>query len=153
MQALELKIPPAAVALIVGALMWALARHVPQAALTLPGREGVALACMLAGFGVALAGVLEFRRARTTIHPQRPDTASTLVKSGIFRYSRNPMYLGILFVLLGWGIFLNNAAALIMLPLFIAYMNRFQIVVEERALVAIFGADYTDYTRSVRRWL
>lgn len=153
MHPLELKVPPVALALIVAALMWALARYVPQAAFVPPWREGVALLCTLAGFAIALAGVLEFRRARTTVHPQRPDTASALVRSGIFRHSRNPMYVGILLVLAGWGYHLGNVGALLLLPVFVVYMNRFQIRVEERALLVIFGAEYTDYMRSVRRWL
>lgn len=153
MHPLELKVPPVAVALIAAALMWMLARFVPQAAFVLPWRETITMALMLAGFAVALAGVLEFRRARTTVHPQRPDKATALVRSGIYRYSRNPMYVGILFVLAGWAAHLGNGLSLLVLPLFVAYMNRFQIAVEEGALVAIFGAEYSEYMLEVRRWL
>lgn len=153
MHPLELKVPPVAVALVAAALMWALARLLPQAAFAVPWRETIMMALMLAGFAVALAGVLEFRRARTTVHPQQPDKASSLVRGGIYRHSRNPMYVGMLLVLAGWAIHLGNGLSLLVLPLFVAYMNRFQIMAEERALLAIFGAEYTDYMRSVRRWL
>jgi protein-S-isoprenylcysteine O-methyltransferase Ste14 len=96
---------------------------------------------------------MAFHRARTTVNPFKPTETSTIVTAGIYRVSRNPMYLGLLFLLAGWAIMLSNVAAVAMLPAFVAYMTRIQIQPEERALQAKFGSEFTDYKGSVRRWL
>ena len=102
---------------------------------------------------LAVAGVVAFRRARTTVDPRDPGKSTELVATGIYRASRNPMYVGFLIALAGWGVFLGNLLALVALPLFVAAMTRFQIAPEERALRARFGERFTRYERSVRRWL
>ena len=155
MHALELKVPPVALALITAAGMLALAWLLPAAALPLPatGARLAAGALGAAGIAVALAGVLAFRRMRTTVNPMAPERATALVAVGVFRASRNPMYLGMLLVLAGWAVFLGNAAAALLVPAFVAWMTRFQILPEERALTARFGASYLDYCARVRRWL
>ena len=155
MHALELKVPPVALALITAAGMLALAWLLPAAALPLPatGARLAAGALGAAGIAVALAGVLAFRRMRTTVNPMAPERATALVAVGVFRASRNPMYLGMLLVLAGWAVFLGNAAAALLVPAFVAWMTRFQIRPEERALTARFGASYLDYCARVRRWL
>ena len=99
------------------------------------------------------AGVLAFLRARTTIHPHRPAHASALVTTGLYRYSRNPMYLALLLVLAGWAVALANGLAFLLLPGFVLSLDRLQIRPEERILRAKFGAAYEAYARSVRRWL
>lgn len=133
--------------------MWLAAQALPALAFVLPGRR--TLAAVLAGAGVLLgiAGVATFRRAGTTVHPQRPHEATALVTSGAYRYSRNPMYLGLLLLLIGWATYLAHALAFAILPLFVAWMNRFQIAPEERALSANFGSAFETYRRAVRRWL
>ena len=153
MSALELKVPPVAVVLTFAGFMWLVARAFPALAFAFAGR--VVLSAILAGVGVAVAlvGVVAFRRASTTVNPTRPETASALVTSGIYRLSRNPMYLGLLLVLTGWAVALAHPVALLFLPAFMAYMNRFQIGPEERALQAEFGPAFDAYARSVRRWL
>ena len=110
---------------------------------------------MLAVLGIAIsvAGVVSFRRARTTVNPTRPDTASALVATGIYRFTRNPMYLGLFLVLAGWSAYLANAAALAGPLLFALYIDRFQIVPEERALATKFGAAFDTYRRQTRRWI
>jgi protein-S-isoprenylcysteine O-methyltransferase Ste14 len=102
---------------------------------------------------IMLAGIISFRRAQTTINPLKPAAATALVTSGVFRYTRNPMYLGMLIVLLGWAVFLSASAALVGVLAFAAYIQRFQIRPEERALAALFGKTFTDYQSTVRRWL
>jgi len=102
---------------------------------------------------VAVAGVLEFRRARTTVNPTTPQAATSMVRSGIYRHTRNPMYLGMLLVLAAWAAWLANPAALAVLPAFFLYMNRFQIEPEERILAGLFAGEFDAYRRSVRRWL
>jgi protein-S-isoprenylcysteine O-methyltransferase Ste14 len=106
-----------------------------------------------AGVGCLVFGLVEFRRERTTFSPMKPENASALVVSGIFRFTRNPMYLGLLMFLLAWASYLSNGVALLGLPAFVLYMNRFQIAPEERALAALFGADFTAYKARVRRWM
>lgn len=153
MNALELKIPPAVVVLVAGVAMWLASVLVPALAFEFPWRR--ALGAILAGAGVLLggAGVAAFRCAGTTVHPQHPEKASAMVTSGVYRYSRNPMYLGLLLLLAAWAVHLANLLAFVFLPLFVAWMNRFQIVPEERALAARFGASFDAYRRSVRRWI
>ena len=153
MQALELKIPPLVLVALFALAMWLLTLVVP--AVTLPAVWHLVLAGIFAisGAGVALAGVLAFRRVKTTVDPRVPQQSSSLVIRGIYRYSRNPMYLGFLLLLLALTCYLMNVAALALLPLFVLYMNRFQIVPEERFLLQKFGADYQTYLIEVRRWL
>ena len=150
---LELKIPPPVVALLTAGFIWCAARAVPALGFILPHRNMLALALLLAGLSVAISGATAFRRARTTINPLKPETASALVVSGIYQYTRNPMYLGLILALLGWVLFLSNALAFVFLPAFILYLNRFQIRPEERALAARFGQEFAAYQAKVRRWL
>lgn len=152
MSRLELRIPPLALVMIVAFGMWLLAQLVPAATIARPV-WWMALVPALAGGLFAFAGVAAFRRARTTVNPVTPQATSAIVTTGVYRHSRNPMYVGFLLVLTGWGIYLGNLCAALLLPLFIAYMNRFQIAPEERALSAKFGSGYADYMRRVRRWL
>lgn len=153
MSALELKIPPVAVALLTGAAMWLAASALPALDFPFPDKNVVAVILAVAGGIVAGLGVVSFRRARTTVNPLTPQAASSLVTAGIYRFTRNPMYLGMLLLLAAFAVFLANAAALIVLPVFVVYMNRFQITPEERALSAMFGPDFTAYTQRVRRWM
>ncbi|KAB8139933.1 isoprenylcysteine carboxylmethyltransferase family protein [Chloroflexia bacterium SDU3-3] len=150
---MELKIPPVVVFLIAAALMWLLSALGAALTLPVPHRSLVALPIALAGAAIGLLGVRTFRRAATTVDPLHPDKAATVVRQGIYRHTRNPMYLGLALALLAWAVFFGNALALLVLPLFILYMTRFQIVPEERALAAKFGEDYRAYTREVRRWI
>lgn len=150
---LEKRIPPLALVLIVGLLMWLIAISGPRIEAGEPFR--LALAAILFGLGTLfpLAGVISFRRSKTTVDPRKPEASSTLVSSGIYRYSRNPMYVGFGLWLLAWGLFLASTWALIGVLFFVVYMNRFQIEPEERALRATFGEAFRDYERRVRRWL
>ena len=105
------------------------------------------------GVGTAVAGVVSFRIAKTTVNPLNPAAASALVTSGIYQLTRNPMYLGALILLIGWAAFLANALGFILIPSFVLYMNRFQILPEEKALTSLFASEFTNYCATVRRWL
>ena len=153
MQTLELKIPPPAVALLIAGSMWGISLIAPVLEVPALMRVVVAVTIALAGVGVSLAGVIAFRRARTTVNPMKPETTSSLVCSGIYRATRNPMYVGVLFVLVAWAVFLSSAWTLLGPLVFMLYINRFQIEPEERVLLAMFGADYSAYKSKVRRWL
>lgn len=153
MRALEHKIPPPVVLLVIGAAMWAGARQ--AAALPVNSLLRWAIAGALAVLGIVLAGLgkLAFRRAGTTTNPRRPELASAFVSSGVYRHTRNPMYLGATAVLLGWAVFLAAPWTLLGPVLFVAYITRFQILPEERELRAKFGSEYAEYQQRVGRWL
>ena len=157
MNALELKIPPPVVALCLALLMWLVAS--PALPFTAPFelpfglRASLAVALVFIGQGISIAGIVSFRRARTTINPLKPDAASALVRSGVFRFTRNPMYLGLLLTLVGWAVWLWNPASLLFLPVFVLYIDRFQIGPEERALTRLFEAEFAAYRTRVRKWV
>lgn len=147
------KIPPVAATLVVALAMWAAAWRWPQYEVPIPARIPLALVLAVCGAGVALAGVAAFRAAGTTVNPLTPGAASTVVRRGAYRFSRNPMYLGLVAGLLGWGLYLSHALALVCVPVLAWWLDRFQIVPEEQALRARFGADYERYREDVRRWV
>lgn len=149
----ELKIPPLVIVLIIAGLMWLVARIAPEGGFRFPGRNGFAICFALAGIAIVSLGMAAIRRAGTTVNPLKPESASALVITGIYKRTRNPMYFGLLLVLLAWAIFLSNWLTLLFLPLFIAYMNRFQIEPEERALDSNFGEEFAAYKAKVRRWI
>ena len=153
MKGLELKIPPVAVFLLCGIGMWLLESLLPELRLNLPGSRLVAGFVACVGRAVAVSGVLAFRAAKTTVDPRYPEKSSSVVTRGIYRRSRNPMYLGLLLVLLGWAIFLRHVLPFAVLPLFVYYMNQFQIIPEERAMQASFGDKYSAYQDQVGRWI
>jgi protein-S-isoprenylcysteine O-methyltransferase Ste14 len=105
------------------------------------------------GVGSAVAGLVSFRLARTTMSPLHPERSSRLVRSGIYRLTRNPMYLGWLLVVLAWGVFLQSTWALLGPVLFFLWINYLQIVPEERFLQQLFGESYAQYRHQVRRWI
>ena len=152
MQSLELRVPPLAVAAAAAVLMVLLAWAVPVADFRFT--PPMALAGAMAGLGaaIALAGVIAFRRAHTTVNPMTPEASSAVVSTGIYRLTRNPMYLGLLLALVGLALALGTMLALVPVAGYVGYMNRFQIEPEERALRGKFGADYEAYLRRVRRW-
>ena len=150
---LELKLPPPVLVVIAGALMYGAAEWLPMLAYTLPGAHGAARAIAVVAVLIIGVAVLGFLHAGTTIDPRHPKKANTLVTSGLYRFSRNPMYLADLLLLVAWALKLGNWAAWLPVPLFVWWMNRFQIRVEEAALISRFGDAYVAYCRKVRRWL
>ena len=153
MHKLDARVPPVVLVGAAALLMWLIAVFIPSLGLTIPQHGLVAAAFVAVGALAAIAGIVEFRRARTTVDPTAPQTASALVTSGIYRVTRNPMYVGFALALLGWAVYLQNPLTLVIVAAFVAYMDRFQIRPEERALQTKFGAQFSGYTRKVRRWL
>lgn len=153
MHVLETKIPPPIVAVIFGLGMWALAFAAPTVDVSAIARIVVATGIASLAAFFAVAGVVSFRRAKTTINPVNPETASSLVSSGIYGVSRNPMYVGLALLLVAWAMYLSSLWSLVGVLGFILYVNRFQITPEERALTALFSDRFLTYQAKVRRWL
>ena len=153
MHSLELKIPPPIVAAMIAIAMWGVTLITPLLEVRTLFRGSVTIAIALAGFAFSFTGIRSFRRAETTINPMKPEAASSLVSSGIYKVTRNPMYVGLLFVLVAWAVFLSSAWALLGALAFFLYIGRFQISPEERMLSKLFGAEYSSYKTRVRRWL
>lgn len=147
---LENRIPPPVVAIGCGALIYLLRDHFRVRSEL---QVYLAAVILVASLAVMFLAIREFRRAKTTVNPLQPETASSLVQSGVFAVSRNPMYLGLFGVLLSWTVFLGAPAGIAGLAFFIAWMNRLQIRPEERAMAALFEDEYSKYRSRVRRWL
>lgn len=152
MDKLELKIPPVAV-FIVSLLLIYLADKVTAFDIELPFSWLVFAVCFVASGYFGLSGIWAFKKAGTTVNPVEIEKASSVVDSGVYRFSRNPMYLGLLLLLIGYGYLQQNLLSLLVSALFVLYMNRFQIIPEERFLQLKFADDYTRYKQKVRRWI
>ena len=149
---MELKIPPAVVFLVFAGAMYLLAEWLPVGYFDFFGRYYLAFGLVLMAVIIAIIALVQFMRSKTTIDPTNPERTATLVENGIYAYTRNPMYLSLLILLLAWGIWLGNAFNTLTAAGFVAYMNRFQIRPEEKALAALFGKSYSQYCLLVRRW-
>ena len=150
---LELKINPPFQMLISVVLIYATAHTLPVSATLLEYKWLIGGASLIIGLFFNFAGGVSFRSAKTTGNPKRPEMASSLVISGIYRITRNPMYVGLLFLLLAWATWLGSLFSLVIIIIFQQYMTRFQIIPEEKALAGLFAEQYHDYCNQVRRWL
>ncbi len=153
MHRLENKIPPPAVMLLFGLVMWIISQFSPNFTIGASQQWSLIILFFLAGLIIGAAGIISFNRAQTTINPLKPNAASSLVSSGIFSRTRNPMYVALTLALCSWGVYLASAWAFIAVLGFILYITRFQIHPEERAMDNLFGEDFTAYKNRVRRWI
>ncbi len=150
---LEHKVPPPIVAVIFGAAMWGASNYLSHIEVNASWRIIAAVVVALIGGFFCIAGVVSFRRAKTTVNPLEPETASSLVSTGIYQVSRNPMYVGFALFLVAWAVYLSSLWILIGVIGFVLYINRFQIAPEERALAALFGVEFEQYKQTVSRWV
>ena len=150
---LELKIIPVIQVIIIAALMYGAAQFLPVSTTLLEYKWLIWGVFIAIGSFFGLAGIVSFYLAKTTVNPEKPEKASTLVTSGIYKVTRNPMYVGLVCFLIAWAAWLGSLYSLVFIVVFVLYMNRFQITPEERALTKLFGQDYQDYCQKVRRWL
>jgi len=150
---MKLRIPPLVQAATCALISWALAVLVPRTSISLSWLSHVAIGLLVIGLAILLAAVFDFSRNETTVNPLEPEQAETLVVSGLFRFTRNPMYLGMALVLSAWALYLANALAIIGPVLFVASITALQIKPEEEALGKKFGQDYVEYRKRVGRWL
>ncbi|WP_299690623.1 isoprenylcysteine carboxylmethyltransferase family protein [uncultured Vibrio sp.] len=153
MKFLELKVPPVALFIIGFLASYFCAQELSLGGVALPYKTIVlGIGTTLSG-AIGLSGLWEFRKRKTTVNPIKIETASTVVDSGVFGYTRNPMYLGLFILLFCCGYFFQNLFSVLISFLFVIYMNQFQIKPEELALEQLFGAEYVDYKQKVRRWI
>ena len=150
---LERLVPPPLLLVATALLMWLVAAFATFARIDIPQRTLVGTALLVAGLLVDLCGVLQFWRAGTTINPIKIEGSSKLVTTGLYRLSRNPMYIGQVLLLIAWAVYLQNVLSMFLIVAFILWIDRFQIVPEERVLEEKFGEAFRAYRRTVRRWL
>jgi len=154
---LEARVPPLIVTVVWALAMWGAAMMWPSWAFAWPGPRvavsAVAWALAVVGFVVCAAGVAVFRMRGTSFHPRQPHRAREVVSDGIYAYTRNPMYLGLAMMLAGEAVGLAHPVAIVLVALYVLYLDRLQIVPEERALRAKFGPAFDAYAARVRRWL
>lgn len=150
---LELKIPPLLIVAIVAGLMTLVAYVSPNIHLPWMLRYGTVAILIFSSFIFALSGLYSMFSAKTTVNPHKPKATSHLVTTGIYEYTRNPMYISFALWLIAWPVYLSNIWCLLLFPVFIGYMSRYQIIPEEKTLAELFGNDFIAYKNSVRRWL
>ena len=152
MQRLTLLVPPVILVIIFATMMWIITKSIPFFSVS-HIHYAIPLFMVITGIFLILMSSVAFLGQKTTLNPMKPESASVLIKTGLYQYSRNPIYLGLATILLGWGLYLNNIMALLLITVFVYYMNRFQIKPEEKALRQIFGVQFEEYKNRVRRWL
>ncbi|MCK5918830.1 MAG: isoprenylcysteine carboxylmethyltransferase family protein [Cocleimonas sp.] len=150
---LKLRIPPPIYALIIGTLMWLLSQTVPLSHWIPSPWNKIGLVLIVIAFSFELWSALLFFRSHTTVNPMKPENSKKIVTTGTYQFSRNPMYVGLLTVLIGYAIWLGAITPFLLLPLFVLLITTQQIIPEEEMLEKNFGKEYLDYKLQVRRWL
>lgn len=153
MNKLKTKIPPPIITLSFGVLMWVISLYFPLYLIEHSSLFLIALVCIGVGLCLDIMSFINFLKHKTTVNPISPEKASKLVISGFYRLTRNPMYLGMAFILTGCAFLFGNIGAFLILPLYISTMNYLQIKPEEKVLENNFGESYLSYKKSVRRWI
>lgn len=153
LQKLETTVPPALLFGICSGIIWLISNNTDQSGLQPILKYGGTGLFLLLGAISGMGGIIFFKRAKTTVDPLQPEKASALVTTGIYQVTRNPMYLGLAFGLVAVAFWFGSVWSLSVIPVFILYMNRFQIIPEERALEKKFGEEFKAYKSKVRRWV
>jgi protein-S-isoprenylcysteine O-methyltransferase Ste14 len=153
MDSLDHKIPPPVVGAVIAAVMWGASALGPQLPIATGSRHVMVALLVVAGVAFDLLGIVAFLASHTTVNPLKPERASVLVTGGVYRITRNPMYVGMGLLLLAWSVHLSALLPFVGLLIFVLYISHFQIEPEERALKEIFGDQYVTYAERVRRWL
>ena len=150
---MKLKVPPALLFIVFVLIMRVTDQLFSYEIIASPYQQMVAYIVFGVGVIIGLLGVFEFRRRSTTVNPHKPENTSELVTSGIYQISRNPMYLGLLMGLVAVAIRLGNVSSMLLLPVFVWYMNVFQIKPEEEVMEEKFGQNFIRYMNTTRRWI
>ena len=148
---METKIPPPVVTLVFGLSIY-FSREIFQA-VEIKYSSYIGILLLVLGFAILISAVRLFRKDKTTVNPLSPEQATKLVMDGIFKYSRNPMYLGMVFILSSMAVFFNLIGGIILIALFCVYITKFQIIPEERAMSNLFSQDFNKYKQATRRWI
>lgn len=149
---MELKLPPVIVFLLFALGMYLLSVLLPFGFFDFFGRLPMAKVLVVIAMIVGFLSLLPFLMKKTSVNPTKPEKATVLITNGVYRFSRNPMYFSLLMLLLAFGLILGNAFNTIIAAGFVSYMNRFQIIPEERMLLETFGKPYKEYLSRTRRW-
>ena len=151
---MHLRIPPPIVALI-GILLIFLSKDYILILYLHPHLQNtLSFIFLIIGFVIIFSATKEFKKSDTTVNPMKPETSTSLVTSGIFKYTRNPMYLGLTSILLASCFYFSSLLGIIVyVPLFILYITVFQIIPEEETMKGLFNDEYLDYCSKVRRWI
>lgn len=150
---MKLKTPPLLVTILTALAMWIFARFLPELSVFMPWSNVTTIVLGVIGTLVLFLSFITFQRADTTVDPRYPGHSSSLVTTGIYQYTRNPMYLGMVIWLMAWAFYLQNAFSFILIFGFVGYMNKYQIEPEEEALKKKFSNKYSNYRSKVRRWI
>ena len=145
------KIPPPIVTLFFGLCIYLSRPYFPEFSFSI--LNSLSTISFVLGITVFVTAVSSFKRQNTTVNPISIEKASSLVVNGVFKYSRNPMYLGMLFILLGLTFKFNLIGGLLFTSLFMIFISKFQIKPEEAAMEKLFDQEWKDYIKNVRRWL
>ncbi len=145
------KIPPPIITLICALLIYLSKPFFPE--LIFNYFNQISLFFLISGFIIILISFLRFKKEKTTIDPIKIEKASSLVTNGIFKYSRNPMYLGMLLILISVSIKFNFYGGLLVVGSFVYFITYFQILPEEKAMLKLFGKDFINYKNKTRRWV
>ena len=148
---METKIPPPIVTLIFGFATYLSRKIFPEIEIQYASFFGMFL--LLLGFFILISAVKLFRNDKTTVNPLSPEQATKLVTNGIFKISRNPMYLGMAVILASVAVFFNIIGGIIFMALFCLYITKFQIIPEEKAMKELFAQDFEQYMQATRRWI
>ena len=147
---LKTKIPPPIVTLLCIGIIYLFENKIEYSQ---PYFKAIGIIFLILGFIIIFLAVLKFIKIKTTVDPTRPHKTSNLVISGIYKITRNPMYLGMLFLIMAYTIYTNNVVGSITIPIFIFYINKFQIEPEEIEMRKKFGESFENYCKKVNRWL
>ena len=148
---LKTKIPPPVIALFFIALLYLSTYLIP--AFRIDYQTILAVICLVAGFSPVGIAFFQFKKKDTTLDPRKPENSTELIVSGVFKYSRNPMYVGLTMVLVSASLLLGAWSGLVLIPVFILVINHLQILPEEEAMKKLFGEQYAEYCKNVRRWI
>ncbi len=150
---MELKVIPIVQVIIAMILMGIISKFLPQFHYNLFYRFAIITVIIIIALTIGFLAVYSFKRHQTTVNPSKPESSSKVVNSGVYQFSRNPMYLAMLLALIGYAFYLENVLNFVICAVFFWYINKYQILPEEQMLTQLFGAEYLQYQQQVRRWI
>jgi|TARA_B100000214_G_scaffold223541_1_gene162660 Putative protein-S-isoprenylcysteine methyltransferase len=146
-----LKIPPPLLVLVLVISNYFSSKKIDL--ILIPNQKLISFIILLIGVLILITPIFKFIKSKTTIDPIKFKKVNKLITSGIYKYSRNPMYLGLLMIVTSTSIFYLNIFSIITPIIFYCWINRFQIKREEIFLTEKFGNDYILYKTKTRRWI